>query len=258
MADKTKIQWTGSTWNPWQGCKKVSPGCKYCYMYRDKYRYGHDPEIVKRSSKATFEKPLKIKDPSKIFTCSWSDFFHPDADEWRAEAWEIIKNTPQHTYQILTKRPERILDHLPDDWGNGYDNVWLGVSAENSKYFKMRMQQFDIVPAKIKFVSAEPLIGEIDQETLTEWLTGSQHGQLDWIIIGGESGNNTGEYRYRECKIEWIKEIIDWQKSWGRSVFVKQLGTYLAKELGLKDRHGGDIDEWPEELKVREFPEVKK
>ena len=111
MAIQSKIQWTNATWNPWHGCKKVSPGCKFCYMYRDKERYNQDPTTVLKS-KTKFNAPLQWNEPKLIFTCSWSDWFIEEADQWRAEAWKIIKNTPHHTYQILTKRPERIKDHL--------------------------------------------------------------------------------------------------------------------------------------------------
>lgn len=243
MADQSKIQWTESTWNPWHGCKKVSPGCKYCYMYRDKDRYGQDPTHVMKS-KAKFREPLKWKEPKLIFTCSWSDWFIEEADEWRDEAWKIIKDTPQHTYQILTKRPERIKDHLPDDWEEGYPNVWLGVSIESDDQY-WRKYALEEVNAKVKFISFEPLIGEITIE--------DSRG-MDWIIIGGESGNETGKYKYRQCKIEWIEHLINDGNNWGVNVFVKQLGTHLAKELNLKNRHGGDILEWPEHLQIREFP----
>ena len=103
--ENTKIQWTEATWNPWHGCQKVSPGCKFCYMYRDKERYGQDATTVLRS-KTKFKEPLKWKEPKVIFTCSWSDWFIEEADQWRDEAWETIRKTPQHTYQILTKSPK--------------------------------------------------------------------------------------------------------------------------------------------------------
>lgn len=249
MAEKSAIQWTEATWNPWHGCVKVSPGCKYCYMYRDKEKYGQDPTKVVRS-KGNFKDPLKWTDAKVIFTCSWSDWFIDQADAWRPEAWEIIKATPWHTYQILTKRPERVLAHLPADWGEGYDNVWLGVSVESQDQVD-RINVLDEIPAKVKFISFEPLIGPI---------TGGFVGEIDWIILGGESGNDVGKYRYRPCKIEWMTKIIQGYSlpipTTGRTakVFVKQLGTHLAKAMKLKDRHGGDINEFPEHLKIREFP----
>ena len=247
MGESSKIQWTEATWNPWHGCLKVSKGCKFCYMYRDKERYGQDPTTVLKS-KTNFKAPLKWKEPKIIFTCSWSDWFIEQADEWRNEAWEIIKNTPQHTYQILTKRPERIKQCLPNDWGSGYKNVWLGVSIEDQEAVK-RADIISDVPTWIgnRFLSIEPLLEKLEIPKLT-----LEH--FSWVIIGGESGNENGAYRYRECKIEWIDKLIFQCQKSNIPVFVKQLGTHLAKELKLKDSHGGNINEWPERLRIREMP----
>lgn len=251
MGEKSTIQWTEASWNPWHGCKKVSEGCKYCYMYRDKEKYGQDPTLVVKS-KTKFTEPLKWKDPKVIFTCSWSDWFIDEADEWRPDAWKVIKATPHHTYQILTKRPERILDHLPDDWGSGYPNVWLGVSVENKKAADERIPLIVEVPAAIRFLSVEPLLGPVELNGAFAW----PHGKgVDWVIVGGESGNDNGHYKYRPMKLEWVDSIIE-QCSENAPLFVKQLGTYQAKQLGLKDRHGGNIDEWPEKYKIREFPVI--
>lgn len=260
MAEASSIQWTDATWNPWHGCKKVSPGCKFCYMYRDKDRYGLDPTIVVRS-KGKFREPLKWKDPKKIFTCSWSDWFIEEADGWRDEAWAIIKATPQHTYQILTKRPERIAKCLPADWGTGYPNVWLGVSIESQEQvhrLETLMELVTVASTFKTFVSAEPLIGYLDFND-DVWLS-QCFDDLDWLIIGGESGNETGKWRYRKMESEWASNLIyavrdARQRGVGPKLFVKQLGTYMAKKLGLKDRHGGDMDEWPQVIKIREFPE---
>ena len=108
----TTIAWCDCTWNPWQGCRHVSPGCDHCYMYTWMRRWGWDPTVVRRS-KTTFRDPLRWHEPRRIFTCSLSDFFIQDADLWRPEAWEIIRQTPQHTYLILTKRPQLIRARLP-------------------------------------------------------------------------------------------------------------------------------------------------
>ena len=151
--ETTKIQWTDATVNFWTGCKKVSAGCKFCYMYRDKERYGLDPSAVVRTAPKTFNAALKWKEPKLIFTCSWSDFFIQEADEWRADAWDIIRKTPHHTWQILTKRPERIADCLPPDWGDGWDNVWIGVSVEDEKTFDLRIPILTAIKAKVRFVS---------------------------------------------------------------------------------------------------------
>jgi protein gp37 len=249
--EKTKIEWTDSTVNFWTGCKKVSEGCSRCYMYRNKERYGQDPTTVLRTKDKTFSQALKWKDPRRIFTCSWSDFFIENADRWRNDAWDIIKKTPQHDWQILTKRPERIMQCLPNDWGDGWDNVWLGTSIESQKYLQ-RAAILGEVPAIIRFISAEPLLGQIDLKQL-----GSDLDKYHWCIVGGESGNNNGKYRYRECELEWIEKIINDLQGTSVSVFIKQMGTHLAKQMGLKDRHGGDLDEWPMNLRIREFPDLQ-
>lgn len=245
----SKIQWTHHTWNPWHGCLKVSPGCAGCYMYREKYRWGGGVmggRDVKRSEKSTFNQPLKFQS-GLVFTCSWSDFFIEEADKWREDAWEIIRKTPYLTYQILTKRPERIKYALPDDWGRGYQNVWLGISAENQEHFENRFKILLEVPAHIRFVSAEPLLAPIKIPMVLKPF-------IDWLIIGGESGYNTGPFTYRECQIEWIENLVNNNVPYKVPVFVKQLGSYLAKQLNLKDRVGGDLEEWPNQVQVRQFP----
>lgn len=252
MSKDTKIQWTDHTWNIAVGCTKVDEDCKYCYMYRgslNNKRY--DPKQV-RKTKTVFNLPLTIKEPSKIFVSSLTDVFHPNCDSFRNEMWDIIRKCPQHTFQILTKRPERISQHLPEDWGDGWDNVWLGTSIGSNKGMD-RLYPLIETLAKVHFVSFEPLWERIDMNLDISTLIA-----IDWAIIGGESGNENGKYRYRPCSTEWIKEIADQIHGVGNNVFIKQLGTYLSKELKLKDRHGGDITEWPEELQIREFPVVRK
>lgn len=247
--NNTKIEWTDHTWNPWHGCTKVSDGCKYCYMYRDKDRYGLDPSIVIKS-KTKFLEPLKL-DPfpqKKIFTCSWSDFFIKDADTWRPEAWTTMAKT-NHIYQILTKRPHRIHKSLPAWFDSIADRVWLGVSVENQESLDRVLFLADL--PGVRFASIEPIIGAVRLTPI--------HAQcLDWIIIGGESGNETGQFRYRPAQLEWFTDIIQQAKEFGIPCFVKQTGTHLAKQLGLKDRHGGDFNEWPWQIQFREFPTFPK
>ncbi|MCI0445549.1 phage Gp37/Gp68 family protein [bacterium] len=248
MGKESKIQWTDNTWNPHIGCHRISAGCARCYMFRDMPRFGKDPNVVQRTKDATFYAPLKWKKPSLVFTCSWSDFFIEEADLWRGDAWEVIRKTPQHTYQILTKRPERIKVCLPDDWGNGYPNVWIGVSVEDQKNTG-RIDVLSEIPAIVRFVSAEPLLGEVNLRGRTD--------KINWVIIGGESGNETGKFRYRPCNLEWIEILVHQCSFEGVAVFVKQFGTHLAKQMRMKDRHGGDIDEFPPQFQVREFPVVE-
>lgn len=266
MAKQTDIQWTEATWNPWHGCKKISTGCKYCYMFRAMNRWKGEPTTVIRS-KSTFQDPLKWKEPRTILTCSWSDFFMEKADEWRTEAWDIIRKTPHHTYQILTKRPGRIAAHLPEDWGAGWDNVWLGTTVENGSAEILHKRVLDLIqiPAKKRFLSAEPLLKMIflplNVYLSTDFYKGIIKDAIHWVIIGGESGNEHGKYRYRPCKPEWIQLLVEQCKQSNIPVFVKQLGTHIAKQYKLKSRHGADINEWPDELndiKVRQYPEETK
>lgn len=246
MGDRTAIEWTDLTWNPWMGCTKVSAGCDLCYMFREQPQYGNDPSVVRRS-KTKFNDPLKWErqlattgERKLVFTCSWSDWFHKDADAWRDEAWAIIKQTPHLTYQILTKRPGRIARHLPRDWGHGYENVWLGVSCESDDV-RHRVTQLADVPARVRFVSAEPLIAPL----MLAGIFGDMqyHGAIHWLIIGGESGGNDR----REMKLEWARDLILQCRDFDVAPFVKQLG-------GPVNAKRGDPAEWPEDLRVREWP----
>lgn len=257
MADKSNIEWTEATWNPWYGCLKVSPGCKFCYMYREMERYGRDPRVVTRS-KTKFEDPLTWvrtgKAPKFCFTCSWSDFFIEQADEWRAEAWEIIRKTPQITYQILTKRPERIREHLPADWGlSGYPNVWLGVSAENQQYADERIPLLLQTPAAVRWISAEPLLGPVhlgfhdeefgfDISYLKPFTAGDPAiPALDWVVVGGESGPES-----RPMPQEWAQAIAEQCAEAKVAFFMKQMG-------GKGDKRG-DLADIPEDLRIRQYP----
>lgn len=222
-------------------------------MYRDSFdgtRY--NPREVIRT-KSVFNLPLKIKDPSKIFSCSLTDFFHPSIDPYRDEVWEIIRRCPQHIFQILTKRPERILEHLPSDWGEGFTNCWMGTSVGGNKGIS-RIVDLLKVPTRVRFVSFEPLWERLDLSVLSDGMIQKIH----WGILGGESGNDTGKYQYRPCKIEWMEEIVEKLLRVNSAVFVKQMGTHLAKELKMCDRHGSNIDEFPVSLQIREFPKTNK
>lgn len=262
--NNSEIQWTECTHNFWNGCHKVTDGCKYCYMFRLEEKQGRDGNIVRRTKDPYFYKPFYIKEPKMIFTCSMSDFFIEDADDWRDRAWATIKNTPWHRWQILTKRPERIAKCLPEDWGEqGYPNVWLGVTIESPKYLN-RIDFLDEIPAPVKFISAEPLLAPIDFTCKTAKGSGLLDN-IDWILLGGESGNNTGKYRHRPCEVEWMEKIVKDVKSTSEAaVFVKQMGTYLAqKGIGasinrngwVTSWHGADFSRFPASLQIREWPE---
>jgi protein gp37 len=233
---KTTISWTNYSWNPWRGCHKVSQGCARCYMFREQKRYGRDPNIVMRS-KTTFNDPLKWKEPAMVFTCSWSDFFIEEADPWRDEAWEIIRQTPHLTYQILTKRPENIQSRLPEYW-LWLENVWLGVSIEDQKHIDRGWTLLH-VPARVRFISAEPLIDSLD----LFWLLATQ--KFHWVIVGGESGPGC-----RPMDLEWARNIRDeCAKDDGIVFFMKQIG-------GHPDRRE-DIDQFPDDLRIQEFPTLE-
>lgn len=263
MGEQSIIEWTDSTWNPWRGCDKVSPGCAHCYMFRDQRRYGRDPEVVVRAADGTFYAPLRSgkwakqreeaiarKGSHYVFTCSWSDWFHETADEWRDEAWQIIRDTPDSTYQVLTKRPERMGVCLPPDWGEGYPNVWLGVTIENRR-FVGRADLLRAVPAAVRFISAEPLLGPLMHDACSEaegpfdmYSDGSEEPQLDleeidWVITGGESGSG-----HRRFDPQWAMDIRDAAALTGTAFLHKQNGgsrpTSNGRLLG-----GRTYDEFP-------------
>lgn len=242
MGDKTAIQWADKTWNPWQGCRKVSEGCSNCYMFRDKKRFGQDPSKIIRSSQQTFNSPLKWKEPAKVFTCSWSDFFIEEADPWRPEAWEIIRKTPHLTYQILTKRPERVQNCLPDFW-LGLRNVWLGVTVEKQKYLDRIVPLAQVKPT-VLFISVEPMLEPISilhgvQGILRNDVINSSHRVIGWVICGGESGAG-----YREMGLSWAANLKNQCESVKIPFFMKQVSGVTKKQCA----------KIPDDLMVREFP----
>lgn len=237
MAEDSAIEWTQATWNPWHGCHKISPGCAHCYMYRDKRRYGQDPATVVRS-KTCFDAPQKWKEAKMIFTCSWSDFFIAEADEWRIEAWEIIRRTPQHTYQILTKRPERILEHLPSGWP--LPNVWLGVSVENPRFY-WRIELLKNVAASVRFLSLEPLLSSMPSLPLVG---------ISWVVVGGESGP-----KCRPIRPEWVRDIQKQCRKAGVAFFFKQWGG-VRKNVTGRLLDGRTWDAMPGTLRVIHQPSV--
>ena len=244
MGFETGIEWTNATWNPWHGCHKVSAGCKNCYMFTEKRRYGQDPNVVVQS-KTTFGAPLRWKEPKLVFTCSWSDFFIEEADPWRQTAYEIMRRTP-HTYQVLTKRIERALSLalLEDPL---IPNMWLGVSVEN-RAAKIRIDWLREASVALRFLSIEPLLEDIGELNLRG---------IHWVIVGGESGRGA-----RSFEIEWARSIISQCRSASVPCFVKQLGAKPFYHGGDIDAYfqltlsgkGGDWEEWPADIRVREMP----
>lgn len=211
-------------------------------MYRDQIRRGRDPNVVRRAAKATFNAPLHWKEPRLVFTCSLSDFFVQEADDWRSEAWDIIRSTP-HTYQVLTKRIERAEQCLPSDWGDGYPNVWLGVSAEDQTRATERIPLLLRVPARVHFISAEPLLGPLDLSAHGGIHSPGAKGLLDWVIAGGESGPG-----YRVCDKRWAMSLRDQCKASGTPFFWKQWGGTVRVDgsWGGHTLDGVTYDEFPE------------
>lgn len=257
MGIETAINWTDATWNPWQGCTRVSAGCANCYMFTAKKRYGQDGGIVTRSAAKTFNMPLarrrggeyRIPRGSKVFVCSWSDFFHPDADAWRDEAWQIIRQRPDLIFQILTKRPERICNNLPCDWGDSWPNVWLGVTVE-SDLQRWRLPWLLNIPAAVHFVSVEPMLrpvsliwnynGQQFDALRGRFGKGTTIGFLDWVICGAESGP-----RARKMELRWAGRLQDECHRSGTAFFMKQI---------CENGRPIEFEQFPPELQIREFP----
>lgn len=190
-------------WNPWHGCRKCSPGCLNCYVFYLDEKRGRDTNIVTRN-KTSFNYPLKknrageykVPSGSELATCFTSDFFIDEADEWRDEAWQIIKKRPDVDFLICTKRIERFNSCVPKDWGSGYDNVIIAVTCENQNKADERLPMLININAKRKYVFNAPLLEDID---MSDYL---KSGQIDLVSVGGESYENA-----RICDFDWIKHI---------------------------------------------------
>lgn len=242
----TKIEWTTSTWNPTTGCSPVSKGCDNCYaaamskrlqaMGLAKYRDG----FKVRCHPYELGKPLHWKKPRMIFVNSMSDLFHHEVpDEFIVNVCDVIRRRPQHIFQILTKRPKRMKQF---GWP---DNVWIGVSAENQKEADHRIPHLLETTAAVRFVSAEPLLAPLDLQPFFEWtnIDGERVNRgPHWVIVGCETGP-----KRRPCDIEWVRDIVEQCRAAGVPVFVKK--------LDIDGKVTGDMDKWPEDLRVREYPE---
>lgn len=214
MAGTTKIEWTQRVWNPVTGCSKVSPGCKHCYAERfsrrlqkmGNPRYRHGFAVTLHPN--LLELPLRWNKPSMIFVNSMSDLFHKSVpDEFIRRVFEVMAKAKQHIFQVLTKRSERLLELSPQlPWS---ENVWMGVSVETMKYYT-RIKHLQQVPAKVRFLSCEPLLGPLDNVPLEG---------IHWVIVGGESGPGA-----RPMKEEWVHSIRDQCQRAGVPFFFKQWG----------------------------------
>ena len=267
----SSIEWTEATWNPTTGCDRTSPGCDNCYaltlakrlkaMGQPKYQTDGDPRTSGpgfgvATHEHELDTPLGWKKPRRVFVNSMSDLFHADiTDEFIARVFAVMSVADHHTYQVLTKRPQRMATllqsraffELVDDY-RGADagdfswplsNVWLGTSIESDRY-AWRADHLRATPASVRFLSLEPLIGDVPSLDLAE---------LDWIIIGGESGHDA-----RPMLLKWVRSLQRRANAAGIKVFVKQLGTCWAVQRGHGRTHGVDWSQWPADLREREYP----
>lgn len=212
-------------WNPWHGCTKCSTGCMNCYMYAlDEMRKVKTPSDQCHKT-GYFKYPLskyrstgeyKVKSGERLRVNMTSDTFLEDADEWRNEFWQIIRKRPDVIFWILTKRPERIMDHLPSDWGDGYENVCMNITCENQEMFDKRINIFLSIPAKHKGLCLAPLLSDID---ITKAL---ESKQIEEVSIGGENYNNP-----RPCNFDWVKHIAETCYAYKTNVIWYETGTNL-------------------------------
>ncbi len=211
-------------WNPWHGCRKISEGCRHCYVYRTDSRHGRDSSVPTRN--ADFDLPLrrdrsgqyKIRPGELVYTCFTSDFFLDAADEWREEAWEIMRRRPDLRYLIITKRIDRFEECMPADWGEGWDNVTICCTCENQDRADYRLPIFLQMPIKHRQIVCEPLLGPID---LGRWLG----GWIEGVVAGGESGNEA-----RLCDFDWILDISRQCACKNVPFFFKQTGALFRKD----------------------------
>ena len=324
MSDTTKIEWTDKTWNPWEGCTKVSPGCANCYAEAMNHRFKKDnwgkgkPRrrtkdwskparwnrdlICDACGEAGPATPVMLRD-LKCYQCGqrtmrlrrvfpsimdWLDDEVPI--EWFADFLRLIYDTPNLDWLLLTKRPENWRNrinqaalHLNNgavptqgwaktlDWREGRPpaNVWVGFSAENAECLWRRWGDAKIIPAKQYFISLEPLLGDVAGTLNTVLTEAGALGKPVWCIFGGESGPGA-----RPCHVEWVRDLVRQGRYAGVPVFVKQLGAFViedhcmcpgtldggpdckqcAARRFLCHPKGGDPAEWPEDLRVRDFP----
>ncbi|MFP4336387.1 MAG: DUF5131 family protein [Halothece sp.] len=301
----SNIQWTDETWNPIVGCSRISSGCANCYAAEaaksprlqqfSQYQTVKEWNGITEFVQSQLLKPLSWRSPKKIFVCSMSDLFHENTPfEWINKVFAVMALCPQHTFQVLTKRPERMLEYFTETPNLDtiistsrlsmhhvqarfpLPNVWLGTTCENQAMVDKRVPLLSQVPAVVRFLSCEPLLSPINlsahlaiewSEIAEDWIEawpGQQcySQKIQWVIIGGESGQNA-----RPCHLDWMRSLVNQCQQAQIPVFIKQLGSHPINSkpyidgmtnthypLKLKDRKGGNIEEWPDQLRVREFP----
>jgi protein gp37 len=271
-APVTSIEWTDTTWNPITGCDRTSPGCDHCYaltlarrlkaMGNPRYQVDGDdrtsgPGFAVTLHRDKLNEPRSWRAPRRVFVNSMSDLFHREVPAgFIADVFDTMLACPQHTFQVLTKRPQR-MRKLTEEWSTtlridprNADGawevppwVWLGTSIETNDY-RFRADHLRATPAAVRFLSLEPLLGPLPGLDLTG---------IDWVIIGGESGPGA-----RPMELAWVEQIMEAAVRCPTrpAVFVKQLGSVLARQLGASGK-GGDPVLWPGWLQVRDWPRVQ-
>lgn len=211
-------------WNLWHGCHKKSEGCKNCYVYRHDEKYEIDSKQVKKNK--IFYLPIeknkkgeyKVKSGELIYTCFTSDFFLEEADEWRKEAWDIIRERKDCNFLFITKRIERFNVNLPEDWGNGWDNVIICCTTENQKRADERLPIYKSLPIKHKIIICEPLLEKIE---LSKYLDST----IEQLVVGGESGNEA-----RICDYNWVMDLRRQCIDKKVNFYFKQTGAKFIKD----------------------------
>ena len=249
MSSESGIEWTEQTWNPMTGCTKVSPGCKHCYAEAMARRLqamgapGYERGFKLALHPGRLLQPTLRRKPTTYFVNSMSDLFHKQVpDTYLDEVFAVIAATPQHTYQVLTKRADRLPDYFSTRVCPA--NVWLGVSVENRRHGVPRIAQLRAVEARVRFLSVEPLLEDVGELDLSG---------IHWVIVGGESGPKA-----RPMKLEWADAVLQQARAAGVAAFMKQVGTWPigadGARLKTSSRKGGDMAEWPARLRMREMP----
>lgn len=262
MAEVTGIAWTRSTFNPWIGCTKVGPGCDNCYAAAQDVRFTQGARWGKgaprhRTTKPYWRQPLKWDREAAeqqlfwpVFCASQADVFDNEVDPaWRTDLWEVIRNTPHLTWQLVTKRVSNIPEMLPADWDTGYKNVWLLATVVTQAEYERDWGRLSRIPAHRRGLSIEPQIEEID----ITWNPVSMFP--DWIICGGESMQ---QGQCRPFDVNWAEKLRVDCHIHDIAFFMKQLGSKAnrrGKPLHYTGK-GDDPEEWPSTIRVRQFPKL--
>lgn len=259
MAETTEISWAHSTFNPWQGCTKVSPGCDHCYAETLSKRWGHDRwgtgKTRDRTSDGNWEKPLawnrkaaESGQPWRVFCASMADVFDNEVEPtWRMELFDLIRRTPALTWMLLTKRIGNAEEMLPGGWYAGgespcgpYPNVWIGATVVNQEEAERDIPKLLRVPAAVRWLSCEPLLEPLD---LTQFMDrGTEHmghyefPRVDWVIVGGESGHHA-----RHMNAHWAREIRDQCAAAGVPFHFKQWGEHNENGLRVGKKAAGHL-----------------